>query len=392
MSAIGALYSKLEMAQFGKANKLLGYLAAIFGIGLITLALAPFQTHINSTTVALCLLLVVLIVATAAGSRPALLASVLGVLSFNYFFLPPLYTLTIADPQNWIAFAAFFITAMIAGQLSSYARRRADEAQMQKKKIEALYEELKSAFAKASEAEALRQSEKLKTALLDAVTHDLRTPLTSIKVLATALLENESEHQKLEFDLQSKKEFLETIVKETNRLNDFIEGLVELAQIEAGAFGLRLGWEEIPEIIEAALSRAERMLKGRRIKINLEENLPLVRVDSKALAEVIYTLLDNAAKYSPAESPIEISVKQSREGIVEIAVADHGPGVPKEFREKIFDKFFRIEKSESKAKGMGLGLAIAKGIIEAHGGKIWVAERAEGSGARFVFLIPIGDE
>ena len=138
--------------------------------------------------------------------------------------------------------------------------------------------------------------------MLDAVTHDLRTPLTSIKVLATTLLDSEGGQRTIELDSESKYEFLEIIVEETNRLNQFIEGMVELAQIEAGSLGLRRGWDEISEIIEAALLRAEKLLQNRHILLKLEENLPLVQVDSKSLAEVIYTLLDNAAKYSPENS------------------------------------------------------------------------------------------
>jgi K+-sensing histidine kinase KdpD len=143
-----------------------------------------------STTVALALLLVVLIIATIYGSRPALFASLLGVLCFNFFFLPPFYTFTISESQNWIAFGAFLVTAIIAGQLSSYARQRAAESEERRKEIERLYNELQAAFEQASQTEALRRSEQLKSSLLDAVTHDLRTPLTSIKASATTLLED----------------------------------------------------------------------------------------------------------------------------------------------------------------------------------------------------------
>lgn len=158
------------------SKRYFGYLAAVLGVGLVTLLLIPFTEHINSATVSLCLLLTVLVAATLFGSRPALLASLLALFVFNFFFLPPLYTLTIADSQNWVAFAAFVFTSLIAGQLSSYARRRAQEANRQREEIEKLYSDLQGAFEQASEAEALRRSEMLKSALLDAVTHDLRTP------------------------------------------------------------------------------------------------------------------------------------------------------------------------------------------------------------------------
>src|SRR5215831_8968449 len=166
-----------------------GYAVAVGGIAAVTAVLAPLIGHqINATTVALALLLVVLFVATGWGSRPAVLASVLGMLCFNFFFLPPIGTFTIADPDNWIALGAFLVTAITAGQLSARAKRRAEEAEAGRREIERLYQELQTAFARASHAEALRQSERLKSALLDAVTHDLQTPLTSIKASATTLL------------------------------------------------------------------------------------------------------------------------------------------------------------------------------------------------------------
>jgi K+-sensing histidine kinase KdpD len=157
-------------------SKRAGYFLAVLGIAGVTASLGPFHAQINSTTVALSLLLIVLFVATGWGSWPAYVASVLGMLSFNFFFLPPVYTFTIADPQNWVALAAFLVTAVTAGKLSALAKHRTEEAEAGRREIERLYYELQAAFERASQAEALRQSEQLKSALLDAVTHDLRTP------------------------------------------------------------------------------------------------------------------------------------------------------------------------------------------------------------------------
>jgi K+-sensing histidine kinase KdpD len=382
-----------NLQRFDKRR--LRYGGALLSVLAVTFFLEPFHEITNTATVALTFLLLILFIATFAGRNPALLASTAAMFCFNYFFLPPVRTFTIADSQNLVTWAAFLITAVTAGELSAYAKRRASEAEKRKAEIEKLYEELRGVFEKASEAEALRRSEKLKSALLDAVTHDLRTPLTSIKASVTTLLDGEGGDQSIELDDESRREFLDIINEETDRLNQFIEGMVELAQIEAGSNGLRRSWSDVPEIIEAALYRAENLLRNRHITLKLEENLPLVRADSKALAEVIYTLLDNAAKYSPENSQIEISARLAGEEAVEISVADEGEGVPAEWRERIFDKFFRVddaEKSISKLKGMGLGLAIAKGIIEAHEGKISVADNADGRGAKFTAVVPIGDD
>ena len=377
-----------------------GYLGAVAGTALITAILAPFQQQINSTTVALAFLLVVLFVALFWGSRPALLASLLGVVSLNFFFLPPLYTLSIAHPQNWVALIIFFTTALAVGQLSGHAKRRAEEAEEQKHEIERLYQELQAAFKKASEAEALRQSEKLKSALLDAVTHDLRTPLTSIKASITTLLDEvrgrSQDDQLVVLDSEARLEMMEVIDEESDRLNRFIGGLIELARIEAGELHLRRSWGTVDEIISTALTRAASLTQGREVELHFEPELPAVRVDERAVSEVVYTLVDNAAKYSPPGSNILIKAERGMSGMIKMSVEDRGAGIPANLRERVFDKFFRATRdgdvSTHKPSGTGMGLAIARGIVEAHDGKIWIESGSGGLGTRVVFTLPIGDE
>src|SRR5205085_1242756 len=373
------------------------YIWSVTGIAVVTAALAPFHERINSTTVALALLLVVLFVATLWGSRPALLASVLGMLCFNFFFLPPVHTFTIAAPQNWVALTAFFITAITAGQLSARARRRAKEAEAGRREIERLYRELREAFARASHAEALRQSERLKSALLDAVTHDLRTPLTSIKASVTTLLAtNDEAEESVVLDAEGRQELLEVINEEADRLNHFIEGLVELARIEAGALTLRRRWGAVEEIIAAALKRAEALTRAHHVATEIEHELPSVRVDARALTEVIYTLVDNTAKYAPANTRIRIAARRAADETMQVAIEDEGRGIPVALRERVFDKFFRATQDASSVTvnptGTGMGLAIARGIVEAHGGRIWIEAGSDGRGARVVFTVPVGDE
>src|SRR5215204_1998641 len=239
-------------------------LAAVF---LITAIPESVHTRVSSTTIALVLLLVILFSASFFGRNPALLASLAAMLSFNFFFLPPYGTWHIADSTNWVA---FILTAVTAGELSAYARRRADEATRGKLEIERLYSELQDAFEQASQAEALRQSEKLKSSLLDAVTHDLRTPLTSIKASVTTLLEDKKEKI---LDEEGHVEFLEIINEETDRLNEFIEGMVGLAKIEANALHIRKSWSELEEIINNALERAKNQLRSRDVSIEIERDL-----------------------------------------------------------------------------------------------------------------------
>lgn len=373
-----------------------GYVIAVLGVAVITAMLGPFHARINTTTVAFALLLIVLFVATGWGSAPALLASLLAVTCLNYFFLPPVGTFTIADPQNWVALAAFFITAITAGELSARVRKRAEEAESGRREVERLYRELQAAFERASEAEALKRSEQLKSALLDAVTHDLRTPLTSIKVSVTTLLaENRGEHE-FKLDNEGQRELLQVIDEETDRLNRFVESMVELARIEAGQMSLRRRWGSVEEIISAALERASSLTSHHKIELRIEDELPSVRVDAAALTEVIYTLVDNATKYSPTGSRILMTAFREGNEMIRFTVEDEGQGIPVELRQRVFDKFFRAVQEKgrhsSRASGLGMGLAIARGIVEAHGGRIWIEDKTKGQGIRVVLTIPIGDE
>ncbi|MGI8898834.1 MAG: sensor histidine kinase [Pyrinomonadaceae bacterium] len=384
--------------QFEKSWK--GYLIAALGIATTTAVLQLFSSHVNATTVALALLLVVLLVATWYGARPAVVASLLGVLCFNHFFLPPFGTLAIAAPDNWIALFAFLVTAITVGQLSARAKRRAEEADAGRREIERLYEELRSAFERASHAEALRQSEKLKSALLDAVTHDIRSPLTSIKASVSTLLEelqsSTVQGGPVTLGTDARKEMLQVIDEESDRLNRFVEGLIELARIEAGELRLRRRWGVVDEIVATVLKRVEPLARNHHVRVEIAGEIPAVQVDPRAVAEVIFTLIDNAVKYSSAGTNILVSAHPIDDQTIQIAVEDQGQTIPREIRERIFDKFFRATRNgdtgdSSQPKGTGMGLAVAKGIVEAHGGRIWIEDKKEGDGTRVVFSLPIGD-
>ena len=377
-----------------------GYVVAVLSVGALTLFLKIVGVHVNAATVSLALLLNVLFIATRWGSLPALLASIVAMLCFNFFFLPPFGTFTIAATDNWIALLAFLVTAVTAGQLSGRARKRAEEAESGRREIERLYAELRDAFERASHAEALRQSEKLKSALLDAVTHDLRTPLTSIKASITTLLDEVrgrfSGEPPVTLDAESRVEMMEVIDEESDRLSRFINGLIELARIEAGELKLRRRWGAVDEIIAAALMRAEPITRGHRVELDVEKELPGVRVDERAVSEVVYTLIDNAAKYSAKGSVIRISARRAGDELIQMAVEDEGPGIPANLRERVFDKFFRATRDgdvrNHQPTGTGMGLAIAKGIVEAHDGTISIEAGRGGKGTRVVFTLPTGDD
>ncbi|MCA1615140.1 MAG: DUF4118 domain-containing protein [Acidobacteria bacterium] len=381
-------------------NSRAGYFAATAGVAAVTAALKLFGGHVNAATVALALLLVVLFVATWWGSRPAVAASLLGVLCFNFFFLPPHGTLTVDAWDNWIALIAFLITAVTVGQLSAHAKRRTEEAEAGRHEIERLYEELRGAFERASHAEALRQSEKLKSALLDAVTHDIRTPLTSIKASVSTLLDElrakANGGGSITLAAEERREMLEVIDEESDRLNRFVEGLIELARIEAGEMHLRRSWGAVDEIVAAAISRAEPLTRQHQVRVDIRDEMPVVRVDPRAVSEVVFTLIDNAAKYSPARTPILVTAACPDNHVIQIAVENEGEGVPPALRERVFDKFFRATRDGDAGdgrnpKGTGLGLAIAKGIVEAHGGRIWIEDGGDGMATRVAFTLPVAD-
>jgi len=369
------------------SESLLNHLLAVSSVLAVTLLLVSLRTHINSTSVGLIMVLVILFVAIFAGSISAFLASIAAMLCFNYFFLPPIGALTIADPQNWVALFVFLVVALTVGQLSARVKRRAREAEASKREIERLYEELRDAFEQASQTEALRRSEKLKSALLDAVTHDIRTPLTSIKASVTTLISEL--RREISLDERSKYEMLLVIDEECNRLNNYTEKLIELARIEAGDLRLYRRWTALDEIINTAVENSRQILINHKLNVKLSEELPAVLVDSHAIAEVIYLLIDNAVKYSPEQSLIMITASAINDA-VEIMVEDEGIGIPVEFREKVFDKFFRVNERGAR-KGVGMGLAIAKSLVEAHGGSIRIEDTEKRKGTRFVIRLPIGD-
>jgi two-component system, OmpR family, sensor histidine kinase KdpD len=224
-------------------------------------------------------------------------------------------------------------------------------------------------------------------------------PLTSIKASVTTLLKERERFggkPPVRLDEEGRQEMLEVIDEETDRLNHFIEGMVELARIEAGDLHLRRRWSAVDEIISMALARAESVTQRHRVEVEMGGELPLVRIDARAVAEVIYLLVDNATKYAPPGTRIRIIASRAAAEMVQIVVEDEGRGIPPHLRERIFDKFFRATPDYAAAlcrpSGLGMGLTIARGIVEAHGGRIWVEDGSGGRGAHLVFTVPIGDE
>jgi K+-sensing histidine kinase KdpD len=338
------------------------------------------------------LLLDVVIVARLFGFGPTLLSAGLGAAAYSYFFLPP-EGFGLESPDDWIAFVTFTVTAVIVGELASRAQRRAAEAQAGRLEIERLYQELRAAFERASEAEAARRSEALKAALLDALTHNLRTPLTAIKAAVTALIRS-GVRREPELPIEGRLELLQVINEETDRLNRFIEGLSTTDRGERSQ-PAHLREVSVEAIVRAGLMRAETVTRDHRVVVALAPDLGGVTVDPAAMTEVIYILLDNASKYAPAGTAIAVRAAAEDDRHIRITVADQGPGIPEELRERVFEKFFRVPGRlplDPHRSGAGLGLPIARRLVEAQAGRIWMDAPEHGMGTVAVIVLPVAAE
>jgi K+-sensing histidine kinase KdpD len=370
----------------------LNYVAAGVTVAAVVTVLALLSVD-SAGIAAPLLLLIVVIAARLWGTGPALFAAASGAACYSYFFLPPA-GFGIEDPADWIAFVIFTVTAVIAGELASRAERRAAEAQAGRREIERLYQELQSAFERASEAEAARRNEQLKAALLDALTHNLRTPLTGIKAAVTALIGAGGLTANSELSAEGRRELLQVIDEESDRLNRFIEGLSTPDRAES-ASPLHLRVVGVESVIQAALSRAEIVTRDHRLVVALDEEMPALSVDDASIIEVIYILLDNASKYAPSGTTITVRASREDERHVRITVSDQGPGIAPDLRERVFEKFFRVPAREShdpRRSGVGLGLSIGRRLVETHAGRIWIETPVSGRGTAVIVTLPIAIE
>ena len=470
-------------------QKALSVFLSLIVIGAITLAYARVFT-VNATTVSLTYFLAVLGIATRWGLLEAVIASVGGVLCINFFFLPPVGSLTISDPQNWVALFVFLVTAVIASHLSSGAKARAEEAILRQHEMERLYAlsrnllladshtelakqvaqqiaqisessdvafydrssdrvyragprdipvddakmrdaavqgtvfhdaatnttiipirlghqpigslaihgttlsetalhsmanlaaialERARAQEKANRAEAARQGEELKSTMLDALSHEFKTPLTPIKAAVTSMLADSScdaTHQEL----------LHIIDEETDRLNTMLTEAIQMASIEAGKLQMHIGPHPVDQLIRPTLEKLAPALETRPVKVMIPQDLPAVKADPEPVGVVIWQFLSNAIRYTPPGAPLTICARLDGDSVV-ISVADCGPGVPEKEQDRIFEKFYRGREHRERIPGTGMGLAIAREIVQAHGGKIWVQSKP-GQGAEFFFSLP----
>ncbi|HVV95325.1 MAG TPA: sensor histidine kinase KdpD [Hyphomicrobiales bacterium] len=477
--------------------------AAALGIGWAA------QPLVGVETVDLIFLTAVLGIATGFGLGPALLAGVASSLAYNFFFLPPLYTFTIADPTNVAAFLVFLLVAIVVSNLAARVRTQMLVARSRARTTEALYGfsrklagvvklddllwaaayqmaamlklhvvlllaeggrlELKNAYPPedaldeadlgaaewafvnnrpaghgadtlpgarwlflplrtgrgavgvvgitraagdaplapderrlldalmdqaavsiervrlTDEMDATRmaaETERLRSALLASLSHDLKTPLASILGAVTALRQYDAL-----YDARARDELAGTIQEEAERLGRFVANLLDMARLESGAIALDRSPVDLAEIIGTALERTEPVFDGHPTTVDLAPDLPMLTADPVLLEQVLVNLLDNAARHSPAGTPVTVQAAVEDGGLV-VRVLDRGPGIPPEALERIFEKFYRVRERDRPRAGTGLGLAICRGFVEALGGTIAAADRTDGAGAVFTVRFP----
>lgn len=234
----------------------------------------------------------------------------------------------------------------------------------------------------ATEAEILRRTDQLRAALLNAVSHDLRTPLATIMASAGSLRQED-----VAWTDEERQSFAQAIEEEADHLNHLVGNLLDVSRIEGGSLKPQMSWQDLDTVVEDTLDRLRPVTHQHRLRVDVPQGLAPLWFDPVEVGEVIYNLVENATKYAPPHTEIALSVSQGDQEIA-ISVEDHGPGLPAAAMPHLFDPFYRVAAGHSRSQGLGLGLAIVKGLVEAHGGRVW-AENTAAGGARFTFTLPV---
>jgi len=334
-------------------KKIYPYLISIGLVFIMTLFGEFVKRKLEPTNIVMFYLLAVVIAAIRWGQGPAIVTSILSVLVFDFFLVPPYLTLSVASLQYIFTFIAFLIVGVVVSTLASKTREQLIQ----------------------------RQTEKLQSALLNSISHDLRTPLASITGSLTALLDSDSG-----LDDLTRKELLENAFEESARLNRLVGNLLDMTRMEAGALRISRKPCELRDVLGASLEQLKEKIGSRNIRIDIPRDFPEVPMDFAFMMKVFFNLIDNALKYSSADTSIDIKATSLKHN-VKIEITDQGIGIPKGDLKRIFEKFYRVERPQQ-ITGTGLGLSICKGIIEAHGGQI-TAQNNPDRGATFMITIPL---
>lgn len=355
---------------------------ALVAVAALTGAIGAIEARDHIANISMLYLIVVLAAATFAGRGPAITASIAAFLMFNWFFVEPLHTFSVGDPNEWFALVIFLATATITGQLAANQRERAREAAERERETVTLYEERDRLRERATEAEVHRQADELKTALLGAVSHDLRTPLASIIASAGSLRQPDVVWTDAE-----QESFLSDIEGEARRLARIVANLLDLSRMESGTLRPERGWYDLAALVDDVLGRLRAATRDHSVHVSVSEDMPPVPLDYVEVDQVLTNLVENAVRHTPGGTDIWITVERG-DGEAIVIVSDSGPGIPAAELPRLFDPFVRAARRKGGPGGVGLGLAIARGLVEAHGGQITAENRADG-GARFRFTLPL---
>jgi two-component system, OmpR family, sensor histidine kinase KdpD len=337
------------------------YLATLASVAATFVVVGVIDAWTVLQTALLLYLVPVVLAATRWGRGPAVLAVITSVLGHDLFFVEPVGTLTIARADEAVGLALLLFVAVVTAELADAARRGAKKEQ---------------------EAMVARRSDELKTALLHAVSHDLRTPLSSIKAAASGLRQGDAAYTDAD-----RAELLAAIEEESDRLDRLVRNLLDASRLEAGALVPHKQPQDLSELVRAVLDRLQPLLSGRDVLLTRSQDLPLVACDYAQIDQVVANLLENAARHTPPGTPVDVAL-DSRNGAVCVTISDAGPGIPVAERERLFRPF---ERGRTRGHGSGLGLAIARGLVEAHGGGLAVSDGPRG-GATFTFWLPADTE
>ncbi|MDX6486446.1 MAG: two-component system, OmpR family, sensor histidine kinase KdpD [Gaiellaceae bacterium] len=334
-----------------------GLLASAGAVAFVSAAIAALKPYVPVLSLGVLYELAVLPVAVLWGLRLATAVSVASMLVFNWFFLPPTHTFQLSDGANWLALAVYLTTGIVVSLLATQARRRAELV-----------------AEKSLEAEAVRRSDAMKTAVLHAVSHDLRSPLTAIVAAASGL-----DAPEVHLAPGDRDELVRTIRTEAERLDGIVGNLLDLSRLRSGVAAPHQELWTADDLVSRALDQLGS--RGERVVTILDEDAPPVQVDAAQIERTLVNLLDNALKFSPSHTPVSIRI-ESRADELRVHVEDGGPGVPAADREAVFEPFRR---GDERSRGAGLGLAIARGFAEVNGARVWAEN---GDGGHFVLALP----
>ena len=350
------------------------YLSSAVGVALATVVGLAMISLVPLPNVSMVYLLSVVFAAARFGIWPALWASGLSFMAYNFFFIEPFYTFTVTQPHELLALFMFLAIAVLTSTIAGRAKDQATRAAR-------LGQEILNARTAA-------ETERVRNTLLASISHDFRTPLASILGAATSLMDYGAK-----LPDPARRDLLAQVKDEAEHLDGMVRNLLAMTRVEAGGLELNQDWVDVRELLDRVVATAKRRGATQRFEVLVDDNLPFVTADQTLLDQVLANIVGNAMRYAGPNARIVLHAMGESDSIA-LSVTDDGPGIPAEVLPRVFEKFVRAPSPGGDAgEGTGLGLAIAKGIVQAHGGSISAESPAEaGRGTRIIIALPFPKE